>query len=161
MSIPYGAVPEEESSTSTFDQPRRKQGKTFFGFCDMRQAAINLNTLNLGLLVFQMYLYLMVMISEDSGHQLIVAARDMLRVCILEAILVLVAIWGAVVFNSQAVFAGVIFYGIGIIVSICLVNLPGVLINGLFLFPSIMLCMEINRYVNLTSPKSRKYLKEN
>jgi hypothetical protein len=85
----------------------------------------------------------------------------MLRVCIVKAILVLVAIWGALMFNSKAVFAGVILYGIGIIASIRLMNLPGVLINGLFLFPSIFLCMEINRYVNLTSPKSRKYLKEN
>jgi hypothetical protein len=161
MSIPYGAVPVEESSTTTFDQPRCKQGKTFFGCCDMRRAAIIINTLNLGFIVFQMYLYLIVMISmisEDSGHELIV---DMLRVCIVKAILVLVAIWGALMFNSKAVFAGVILYGIGIIASIGHMNLLGVLINGLFLFPSIFLCMEINRYVNLTSPKSRKYLKEN
>jgi hypothetical protein len=145
-------VPVEESSTTTFDQPRCKQGKTFFWCCDMRRAAIILNTLNFGLIVLQMYLYLMVMKSEDSGHELIVAARDMLRLCIVEVILVLVAIWGSVMFNSKAVFAGVILYGIGMISSIRLMNLPGVLINGLFLFPSILLCMEIKRYVNLTSP---------
>jgi hypothetical protein len=51
----------------------------------------------------------------------------------MEVILVMVAIWGAARCDSKGVFVGVILYGIGIIVSTGLMNVPGVFINGLFL----------------------------
>lgn len=153
-STQYGTVPGEESATTAFDQQRRyKQGKKFLGCCDMRRAAISVNSINLALISLQMYLYLMVMKSEDSPQELVMAARDTLRVCIVEAVLMTIAIWGVVTFNSKGVFAGVILYVIGIIVSIGLKNVPGFVFNGFFLVPNVLLIMEINRYVNLSNDR--------
>lgn len=69
----------------------------------------------------------------------------MIGICIIEMSLLGIAICGAMRFSSIMVFAGVLVYAIGALVSIRIGSLGGLVLNALFGFPHVFLCLEINK----------------
>ena len=146
MSNNYGAIPTEASEAITQPFRRsRKEGAVFLGCCDMRRAVIIMDTTNLVLLVVQMMMYMAVVQSEQYDRKMIVAARSLLRICVMEALLCLISLWGALSFSQKMVFAGIVNFGVGVAAGFALSSLPGILFNLLFLAPHVMLFMEIQR----------------
>ena len=147
MSNNYGAIPTESGERAT--QPfrtRRKEGAVFLGCCDMRRAVIILDSTNLTLLVIQMMMYLAVVQSEQSDREMMVAARSLLRICVMEALFCLISLCGALSFNMYMVFAGIVNFGVGVAAGFALMSWEGIILNLFFLAPHVLLFMEIQRY---------------
>jgi hypothetical protein len=154
-------------------QPR--QGKSCFGCCNMRRAVIITDGMNLILLAIQLYLYNiaigMTINDPEYAKKMHEVIPHMIATTLIKILFVLVAIvgkleilfdyledgfiinfphkifviTGAIQLSSKKVFAGVFVYAMGVIVSIGMKSMVGLLINLLFGVPHVLLCMKINR----------------
>ncbi|CAJ1942568.1 unnamed protein product [Cylindrotheca closterium] len=144
MSNHYGAI-QGNSETTQAVNIRRKEGAVFLGCCDMRRAVIILDTIYLVILVIQMLLYIDMVRSEQPDREIEVAARSLLRICVMEALLVLISLWGALSFSMGMVFAGIVNFGVGLAAGFALMRLPAIVLNLVFVAPHVLLFMEIQR----------------
>ena len=154
MSKGYGTVPTIEGQEVTVDGvvpgDSKRGHKCCGGCCDVRRATIIVNIISIVTLFLNLSaVFLATQVTEYIDDDEVVTAIDMMPtsiiagIYIIEIILLGVTIHGAMNFQAGKVLVGLILYGIAVVLFLLTLNIPGLIINALFLYPHYFLYQEI------------------
>lgn len=135
---------------------RVKQGHSCcLGCCDVRRAVICVNMMMITFLLMDLFVLLRFSMAEKrqqfsfvDDDELQKTVRHMsngptIFLFIVEIVLLVITIIGALTFSSLKVVIGLVVYGIGFISSIFRFNLPAIVLMACFAYPHYYLYMEI------------------
>ena len=154
MSKEYGTVPTIEGQEVTVDGvvpgDIKRGHKCCGGCCDVRHATIIVDIISIVWLLINLgTVFLATKATEYIDDDDVVTVIDTMPttviavIFIVEIILLGITIHGAMNFEAGKVLVGLILYGIAIIIFLLSLNIAGLVVNGLFLYPHYFLYQEI------------------
>jgi hypothetical protein len=154
MSTKYGSVP---TSADGQDHPgasvelRNKQGHSCcLGCCDVRRAVIIVDLVMIFCLAIDIVELVSFSVQQPFDDDELQAAVEAVHggpsivIFLIEIALLVVVINGAISFSAEKVAVGLVVFGIGFVSSLCLFNVPSLVITSLFAYPHYYLYQEIS-----------------
>lgn len=127
---------DPETPYESADGKPQRQGKLFFGLCDMRVATVSINVLN----IVAISIGLLVHMIKYFGIMPINAAIPAL-------ILSGIAIFGAVNFELWAVTMAAAGFAIGLLIDLWWLNIFGIIMGVLALYPTATMARELHKKI--------------